>query len=76
MSSYIVFVPIKTLNVGDELLVHYSYRIPTPRCKVQSLELGDDHNVIIYPGPKPKNKNIIDVYEWMYQFVCMDHVYV
>ena len=59
MSIYIVFVPIKTFNVGDELLVHYNYRRPTPRRKAWSLELGDDQNVIIHPRTKFKNKNKI-----------------
>ena len=33
MSNYIVIFPIITLNIGDELLVQYSYRRPTPICK-------------------------------------------
>jgi len=59
MNNYIVVIPIKTLNVGDELLAHYSYRIPTLTCKVGTLQLGDDKNVIIHPGPKPKKKKLI-----------------
>jgi len=46
MSNYIVVVPIKTLNIDDEILVHYNYRRPTPRYKAHMLELGDDQNVI------------------------------
>jgi len=77
MNNYIVVDPIKILNVGDELLAHYSYRIPNPRYKAWSLKLRDDQNVIILRRPKPKNKNkyIIDVYEWMFQLLCMDNVY-
>jgi len=29
MSSYVVIVPIKTINIDDELLVRYNYRRPT-----------------------------------------------
>lgn len=54
MNNYIVVFPIKTLNVGDELLAHYSYRRPTIECKAHNLELEDDKNVISHPGPKPK----------------------
>lgn len=67
MSIYIFIVPIKTINLGDELLVYYNYKRPYSRHKAQSLELGGDYNVIIRPQPKMKNKNknkyIIDEYE-------------
>lgn len=52
MSNYIINIIIKTLNIGDRILVHYSFRRLTPRCKAQILVLRGDQNVI-----KLKNKN-------------------
>jgi len=49
INNYIVFVPIRTLNIGDELLAHYSYKRPTSRRKAQMLELGYNQNVIKNP---------------------------